>query len=191
MSEEFGLFRLDVCGLNGEMQRLLFQSFRELVYRDVYFLLNDHSLTEDAIQESFMKAIKAGPKTAEDSNMKAWIRRIARNTAYDILRKNKKYRHMLQMDYVSTNDELEFQTVFADTVDAMVEKTLRNETLRQALAELKPDYRIVLFLHYIMEMSYTEIGQELKLSEQVLTQRLARARKKLARQFMEKWGDQE
>ena len=48
---------------------------------------------------------------------------------------------------------------------------------------------MVIYLHYIMELSYGEISWEIDVSEQVLAQRLARARLKLATGFLEKWGD--
>lgn len=68
-------------------------------------------------------------------------------------------------------------------------KLIRNEKLAEAIRELKPEYRIVLFLYYIAELSYAEISVEIGITEQVLTQRLARARKKLALHFSVKWGD--
>ncbi|WP_409345104.1 RNA polymerase sigma factor [Paenibacillus sp. MBLB4367] len=186
---DFQLFRSNIHGLDTELQRRLFLSFRELVYRDLLILLNDHALTEDVIQESFMKAIRSGPKTRDGSNMKAWLRLLCRNTAYDLLRKNKKYRQICGVGLVNHDEEDNLADPQSERVDQLVERHIRNETLHEALRELKYEYRVVLYLHYIMELSYAEIVKELGVSEQVLTQRLARARKKLAGYFSEKWGD--
>ncbi|MNP87263.1 RNA polymerase sigma factor [compost metagenome] len=57
------------------------------------------------------------------------------------------------------------------------------------MGELKYEYRLVLFLYYIAGLSYAEIARETGITEQILTQRLARARKKLAVHFSGKWGD--
>ncbi|MFD0716982.1 RNA polymerase sigma factor [Paenibacillus sp. GCM10027626] len=60
-----------------------------------------------------------------------------------------------------------------------VENKLRNEMLHLAIQELKPEHRTLLIMFYLEERSYKEICRELRLSEQVMTQRSARARKKL------------
>jgi len=186
---DFQLFRSNIHRLDVEIQRRLFFSFRELVYRDLFIILNDHALAEDVIQESFMKAVRSGPKTRDGSNMKAWLRLLCRNTAYDLLRKNKKYRQICGVGLVNTDEEDNFADPHSEGVEQLVERHIRNETLIEALRELKYEYRIVIYLHYIMDLSYAEIGKELDVTEQVLTQRLARARKKLAGYFSEKWGD--
>nr|WP_313780394.1 sigma-70 region 4 domain-containing protein [Paenibacillus larvae] len=71
-----------------------------------------------------------------------------------------------------------------------VEHKLRNELLHQTINELKSEYRCLLWLYYMEEKSYKEICHELNLSEQVVAQRLARARKKLLQHFSRKWINQ-
>ena len=190
MSESlFFLFRSNFYALDEQTQRNLFLSFRELVYRDVLFLLNDPGLAEDSIQNAFMKIIEHGPKTRADSNMPAWLRRVARNAALDLLRKNKKYRQMFGLERVNTNEELSCASAVDTAIDERVERAIRDEALHQAIGELSPDHRTVILLHYIMEKPYQEIVRELGITEQVLTQRLARARKRLAQLFRLKWSD--
>ncbi|MFD2332629.1 RNA polymerase sigma factor [Cohnella sp. GCM10020058] len=63
----------------------------------------------------------------------------------------------------------------------------RNQLLYQTLDELKTDYRIVLYHFYLEGKSYQEICRELNITESILTQRLARARKKLLQLFSKKW----
>jgi RNA polymerase sigma-70 factor (ECF subfamily) len=183
------LFRKDVRGEDETTQRELFSAFRELVYKDIYFLLNDHALTEDVIQESFLKAITHGAKTKVDSNMKAWLKRVSRNAAYDLLRKGKNHRHHVDIDSVNEIESARHETAPGYCPEEAMLRTLRDEALFQSINALKHEYKTVLLLHYILDMSYTEIGEELGISVQVLTQRLARARKKLAGLFTEQWGD--
>ncbi|CAH0122490.1 MULTISPECIES: RNA polymerase sigma factor [unclassified Paenibacillus] len=183
----FSLFRNNIHSLDDQTQRMLFQLFRELVYRDIYFMLNDHSLTEDVIQDSFIKAMQSGSKIREDSNIRAWLKKVARNSAYDLIRKNKKYHHISDPELVNTIEEFSSENELSSQVDHAVETLIRNETLYATLSELKYEYKIVLFLHYIVGMPYREIEQELGISHSVLTQRMARARKKLADKFQKKW----
>jgi len=69
-----------------------------------------------------------------------------------------------------------------------VETKQRDEVLYQAIDELKSEYRSILLLFYMEGKSYREICRELNLIEPILTQRLARARKKLLQHFLRKWN---
>jgi RNA polymerase sigma-70 factor (ECF subfamily) len=69
-----------------------------------------------------------------------------------------------------------------------VENKMRDSLLHQALWELKSHYRGLLQMHYFENKSYKEMSKELHLSEQVISQRLARARNKLRQQFSKKWS---
>lgn len=187
--EAYVLLRRNIHTLNSETQRQVFLSFRQLVYRDIFFLLHDHALTEDVIQEAFLKAIQKASHIREDSNIKAWLRQVSRNTAYDMIRKNKRFRHVTALPNVNISEEAETSFISPLDVEETVERILRDETLHEAISELKYEYRLVLFLYYIAGLSYAEIARETGITEQILTQRLARARKKLAVHFTEKWGD--
>lgn len=120
--------------------------------------------------------------------MRAWVKKVAQNTAYDFLKKNKKYRHVSDLQLVKDNELFSPDTEIA--VANQVEEQIRNEMLHEALNQLSIKHRNVLFLFYIEEKSYKEIAEELQLSEQALAQLLVRARKKLFDFFSKEWGDQ-
>lgn len=75
--------------LDNSSQELIYHSFRELIYRDICLLFRNHALAEDVVQESFIKIVEQAPKLRNTTNMKAWIKKVARNTAYDYLKKIK------------------------------------------------------------------------------------------------------
>lgn len=173
--------------LDNASQELIYHSFRELIYHDIYFLFRDHGLAEDVVQESFLKAIEKAPGLENTTNMKAWLKRVARNTAFDMLKKNKKYRHVSDLELVK-EDEFFYPTEQLAVAD-QVERQIRDETLHDALNQLNIKYRIVLFFFYIEEKSCKEIAEELQVSEQAIAQILTRARKKLLYYFSRKWVD--
>ncbi|KOP64685.1 RNA polymerase subunit sigma-24 [Bacillus sp. FJAT-18019] len=188
MEQWLNFLRSNFHHLDNSSQELIYQSFRELIYRDIYFLFRDHALAEDVVQESFLKVIVKAPKLKTTANMRAWVKKVARNTAYDYLKKNKKYRHVSDLQLVKDNEM--FCPVVDYTVADQVEEQIRDELLHEALNRLNIKYRNVLFLFYIEEKSYREIAQELQISEQALGQLLTRARKKLFEYFSRKWVDQ-
>lgn len=118
-----------------------------------------------------------------EKNIPAWIRQLTRNTALDYLRKLKRDRLMLEEPY----DNISCKTLNEISTASEVETRERDNLLYQAIDELKPEYRTILLFFYMEGKSYREICLELDLSESVLTQRLARARKKLLQHFLRKW----
>jgi len=189
MEQWLTFLRSNFHHLDTSSQELIYRSFREMIYHDIYFLSRDHALTEDVIQESFLKVIEKAPKMRNAINIKAWVKKVARNTAFDFLKKNKKYRHVSDLQLVKEN---EFYSPTEElAVTEQVEEQIRNELLHEALNQLNIRYRNVLFLFYIEEKSYREIAEELQISEDALAQLLTRARKKLFYYFSRKWVDQD
>nr|WP_154957930.1 sigma-70 family RNA polymerase sigma factor [Paenibacillus xylanexedens] len=166
-------------------QKMIYISFHRLVYRDVYSITHDHLTTEDIIHDAFIKILTKNAKIRSQTNIQAWLKKITRNIALDHLRKSKRERQFLSnpFNYVVIHND--YYEKFNMTKE--IEDKFKNNVLHQAILELKPEYQTVLILFYIHEKSYREISQELHLTESVLTQRLARARKKLLQQFSKKW----
>ncbi|BFH12439.1 sigma-70 family RNA polymerase sigma factor [Paenibacillus melissococcoides] len=189
MEQWLSFLRGDFRHLDRASQQLTYQSYREFIYRDIYFLLQNHDLTEDVIQESFLKVIASSPKSKKPAKMKAWLKKISRNTAYDYLRKNKNYQYL---SHLESMDEEDLFTSAAETAVAdQVEEQIRDETLHEALDQLNARYRNVLFRYYVEDKSHRELARELGISEQASAQLLVRARKKLRYYFCKKWVDRE
>lgn len=168
-----------------DMQAFIYQSFRNLVYRDLFFITQDHAMTEDAIQEAFLKLVAKASTRRHDGNPSGWARKVARNTALDMMRRNKKYRHQVNLASVEFLDA----DSGGESVASIVEHRIRDRLLHQAIRELNPEYRLLLLMHYIEGKSYRDIAQELQLTVQAVAQRLLRARKKLLQHFSRKWVD--
>ncbi|MDQ0090739.1 RNA polymerase sigma-70 factor (ECF subfamily) [Paenibacillus anaericanus] len=192
MSDDlFSVFRSNVRNLDDLTQRNLYYALHQLVYSNLFFLLNDHTLVEDAINEVFIKAMHHGPKTREDSNIKAWLKQVARNTAFDMLRKNKKYRQVLDIESVIDNEDSTLLTISTvEPIEKIVEDMSRSASLIACLEQLKWEYRIVLYLKYIEEMPSKEIAHLLGIKEPLMSKRLKRAKAKLAELFLNEWGDE-
>ncbi|WP_270165564.1 RNA polymerase sigma factor [Paenibacillus sp. SYP-B4298] len=181
MEQWFNLIRNRFDNLNIEIQKVLYVSYYQFVYRDIYFMLREHAFTEDVIQDTFMKMITKGPMLPSNSNIPAWIKQVARHTAIDYLRRIHKETKLVEGLYLSSR-ELSGE----DSVAKVVENKWRDEILHQAIKELKPDYQKLLRLFYFDGNTYKEIGLKLHIKETVLTQRMTRARKKLLQLFLQK-----
>lgn len=182
MDQWFSLLRSNYLELDPVVQKEVYNSFYRFVYADIFFIVRDHSTTEDIIQDAFVKTTLKGNTPAHANNLGAWVRQIARNTTIDWLRKHKKNRKVIEWeDVIIVDDKI--------SVANEVETIIRNEVLLQAIDELKAEHRVLIMMFYLEGKTYKEICKELNLSEQIVTQRLARARQKLQKYFSRKWND--
>ena len=123
---------------------------------------------EDAIEivnDSFMKVFKAMHKY-EDSNFKAWLRRIVINTATDLYRREKKYGFIERID----------EETFDITEDELTTAQLAYDELLFLVQELPPAYRTVFNLYAIDGYKHHEIAEMLKITIGTSKSNLARAR---------------
>ncbi len=66
---------------------IIYKETKKSVYLSIYNIIRDQSLIEDLMQETYMKAINYLEHYRIGTNFNAWISRIARNTALNLLKK--------------------------------------------------------------------------------------------------------
>ncbi|NMM53666.1 RNA polymerase sigma factor [Paenibacillus aquistagni] len=174
--------------LSSEQQKEIYIEFYKMFYAPILYIVKDHSLTEDIIQESFLKAIDRIPKVDNENKLKAWLKVVTKNTAINFLRKNKKNRNQVDLDSVFINDNADFATPHG-TIEQEIELKAMVETIEQCLQQLKPEYRVMIELRWKRDMSYYEIADELSISEQKVKYTLHRAREAIKKRLVKEWGD--
>lgn len=163
-------------------QQIIYRSFYNYVYPIIYSMVKDRFFTEDVIQDCFLKASVQIPKLRSEKNILGWIKLVASHIAFDKIRDEK------STGYLTTSINIDTITVDKVNVAKEVENKLRNEVLYKAIGQLKEDYRKILLLYYFRNKRYKEICKELGFTESILTQKMARARKKLSSLFSKKWS---
>ena len=165
------------------------QSFSVLVRRHqdrVYrFILGMMKCREDALeltQEVFLRVFRALPSWRPDAMFGTWLFRIAANVAIDDLRRRK------LATYVSF-DECEDFVSHAPGPEELAEAGERGRLLESALQQLPLEYREVLLLREIEEMSYSEIAQVLRIREGTVKSRISRARGLLLQLYRRQCGE--
>ena len=112
-------------------------------------LLDDSELTEDIFQDTWLTVIKRIHGLREIDAFPAWLYRIARNKVYQQLRKK---RYVSELDENIAIEDNAGEEVFSAEDAAKVHKSLK---------ELPPEYREVLMLRFLEQMSYEQIAQVL------------------------------
>ncbi|MDG5790163.1 RNA polymerase sigma factor [Evansella sp. AB-P1] len=144
------------------------------VYNTAYFITKDPQLSQDIMQDSFIKAFDKIDSLKDKEKLESWLISITTRTTIDALRKNKLRNHISIEEYNATNPGNSY-----NSVEYEVESIFLKKELREHLDGLPYDYRVVVLLRYIHEFKIHEISETLSIGEGTVKTRLHRAKKKL------------
>ena len=139
---------------------------------------------QDLLQETFFQALRSLPTFRGDSKLSTWLYSIAKNVALARYRKDKRRSPLDEetlMRVAAQADGPPAPSGEAASWDP-AEQTTRNEEralLHEALEELSDNYRKVIELRDLQELSTEETAERLDLTRVNVRVRLHRARKKL------------
>lgn len=119
---------------------------------------------EDAVQEAFVKAIRQGSRFDRIDNPEAWLRTVAINTQRTRWRRGAVLRRLLPK---------------VPGPVSPIEPTPERLAITAALSQLRPEWRTVIVLHYLVDLPLATIAAELGLPLGTVKSRLARAREQL------------
>ena len=128
--------------------------------------LHDQELAKDAVQETFLKAYRRLPAFRHEASEKTWLSRIAINCCRDI-RRSGWFRHT---DRFVTPDMLP---------EPAVQPTDEDNALTMEVMRLPQRLREAVLLYYFENMTTPEIAETLQISQQAVSDRLVRARRRL------------
>jgi len=133
---------------------------------------------EDALQESLLKAFTHLNAFDEKSKFSTWLTRIAINSALMILRKKRSHPESSSEDDMLS--KLQDSNPASDPERNIIERE-RDFTLRKAVRHLPPLLREPTEIHYLQEVSVSEVAARTRVSLFATKSRLLRARKSLLR----------
>ena len=145
--------------------------FQNRIYRFLVRLTRSPDDALELTQETFLHAYQALARWTPDARLSTWLFRIARNLAFDWLRRGKRVAFVPWDE-----DEAASHPDPAPAPDAVLETAQRFQGLEKALARLPPEHREILLLREIEEMSYEDIAAVLQLNIGTVKSRIARAR---------------
>ena len=169
--------------------RALVERHSRAVLTLVARMVRDQGVAEELAQDAFVKAFGALRSFDPSYKFSNWILRIAHNVAVDHLRK-------ARPPVVSIDDDAsgrEMAEVLADrrepsAFDRAVRRDFRDD-LDAALATLRPEFRRLIVLRYLEDMSYEDIAEVVGLPLGTVKSHLHRARAALGRLLAEAgWG---
>ncbi|MEA5022201.1 RNA polymerase sigma-70 factor (ECF subfamily) [Desulfitobacterium sp. LBE] len=146
----------------------LYQENYPKVFSFLLNATNDPVLTEDLVQETFIRALNKLDTFRHEASIIVWLNRIGYNLFLDHVRKKNPI----------LIDDFEGQVIAEDSSAEEVEQKLMSECIRSKIQLLRENYRTPLYLD-INGYSNQEIAEILNCSLDNAKIRLHRAKKKI------------
>jgi len=160
-----------------EAFRLLFEAYKDRVFSiAVYSFHGDQTAAGDVTQQIFLKLMTSIGQFRGESQFTTWLHRLAVNTCIDEQRRRK--RHLGFGEAVRL-----FTTGERKTPERRYERRELADSVKAAIGELKPKFRMPVLLKYVEGLSYEEIADVLGCSKGTVASRLNRGHKELARRL--------
>ncbi|AOZ91013.1 RNA polymerase sigma factor [Paenibacillus crassostreae] len=180
------LVATDFSQLSEVLQEKIYYEYYDYVYGMVYYIVKDHAATEDIIQDAFIQIIKKKPIFDNVIKLKAWLKVVTKNSSINYLRKNKKHRNQVDIESVYTYIDEGLQVPIS--VENFVESKMMEDSIQAIVNSLKPEFRVLIEYRWKQGLSYREISELLDISEEVIKQRLFRARENVKKKLHKEWG---
>ena len=154
----------------------IYDQYVDKIYRFIFFKVSSQEIAEDLCSETFIRGWQSFKENNKEiKNPQAFLYKIARNLIIDYYREKSKVQ-FVSADSISIDDpETNLEKQSLDRSDI--------ETIRMALADLKDDYREIIILHYINDLSIPEVAETMGKTEGAVRVQLHRAIKSLRNQI--------
>ena len=159
---------------SADFEQLALPLFASL-YNHAHWLTHSPSEAEDLVQETFAKAFRAFDSFQHDTNFKAWIFRILRNTFLTTRAGIAASRTVFIEDHPDTLD----CTASGPSPEDTLIRLDNQAALHTALQQLPPQLREPLLLCDVEELKYKDIALVLDIPIGTVMSRLSRARRAL------------
>jgi RNA polymerase sigma-70 factor, ECF subfamily len=140
----------------------LYSNYHQDVFNFLIYMVHNRQLAEDLVQEVYIRVLKSHQNFEGKSSEKTWLFSIAKNVAIDHYRKQKNWKNRLLDKFDWNRDEL-------SSKDAPPEEiVVANDEIKMLYDSLKlctTDYRMVIIMRYLQELSIKETAEILDWTE--------------------------
>ena len=143
------------------------------LYNFAHWLTHNREEAEDLVQETYLKALKGFESFQQGTNFRAWMYRILRNT---FLTSRTGLRVKMTVPLDREEDAIGRP---ADTPEAVLLARADQQMVQSALERLPVQFREVIVLCDVEEMSYQEIAEIVGIPMGTVMSRVSRARKSM------------
>lgn len=167
----------------GEKERFeeIYNKYKDMMGRIAFAFLKDEESAFDATNDALVaiaKNIKTFPPAANQVYESAYVQKVIRHAAINVINKRKKHPKVISLD-------LDFQVAEGTSSPHEFDSNTTVDAVTEYIRQMSTVYRDVLTFRYLYEMSAHEIAIALGLSENTVRSRIRRGTESL-RVFIEK-----
>lgn len=155
---------------------VLFGGDYQRIFRYIMSMIRDTAEAEDLTQETFLRAYRRRDTLRDQGAQTAWLYRIATHVCLDRLRQ---YARRAPTESDTDLDEVDVPEPDAPSLQQVIERDEMSGCVQSFLNRLSDNYRAVILLHDMHELTAQEIARLLGESLTNVKIRLHRARLKL------------
>ncbi len=151
------------------------EEYQGFVYNFSLRLTGNRENAWDLASEVFMRVLSQLSKYSPEFPFKSWIGRVTYTTGLNYLRKHKR---TIQIESLAGDVPFEVPDDGEIPDDVVIDNSIR-KSVSDAIQKLKPDFRAIITLCDIEELSYEDAAQALSIPLGTVRSRLFRARSAL------------
>jgi RNA polymerase sigma-70 factor (ECF subfamily) len=158
---------LAVAQGNAEALKPIYDEFRVSVYSLALAILKNQPEAEDVLQETFIRVYEKAASYQSGTNLKAWISSIARNLAYDVLRRKR----------TKPTEPLKEEIVIRENDQTVLQRL----ELAEAFLQLDETERQIVVLRLVAGWRHAEISELLDIPAGTVRWKYRRSLSRLAK----------
>ncbi|MDX1671840.1 MAG: sigma-70 family RNA polymerase sigma factor [Balneolaceae bacterium] len=156
---------------------ILVERYKDRLHNFLYRYTHNHQDCEDLVQETFLRVYRSRHSYERIARFSTWMYTIALNLAKSLYKK--KQRMTTVTIHKDPNDSEDRKMEIEDTAvlpDVSLHQKMCVDKLEKALKELKEDFREVVVLRDVQNLSYEEIAEITDLPMGTVKSRINRGR---------------
>ena len=182
-NDDFTLIQRILAGDESAFESLI-RKYQKQVHALAFRKVGDFQTAEDITQETFLRVYQKLATLNDPAKFSGWLYAIVNHLCIAWHRKNRLQTESLREIHIS-EIETDAYSRYVTIEHAKTTTEMQRDLVRKLLTNLKESDQEVITLHYFEEMTSSEIGAHLGVSENTIKSRLHRARQQLKRyQFM-------
>jgi len=159
MTEQEAISRFKAGDISG--LEVLVRLYQTRALRVAYLVTHDRHLSEDVVRSAFIRVFERRRQFDASRPFAPWFFRIVANDAAKA-----HYRRQREAGRLEGRGEREGHPPFdvadlSPSVEELVERSMTEERVWEAIEELPPEQRAALVLRYYMDMKQVEVAREL------------------------------
>ncbi len=153
---------------------VILKSTEHDIFQTAYYLTKNEADAKDLTQDTLLRIYQKFDTYQGQASVRVWAQRITTNLFLDKLRKKK-----AQLFSLDEHEAYQYIPEDGSSVEEQVEDHMKNLEVRDAVMQLPEQYKLVIVLRYLQDMTYREISETLEIPENTVKTHLFRARKLL------------